>query len=289
MQRRAILLAALALAPCLGAGDARAQTGGIEYAPGPWLKARGFSVSPASIAPGATLRIRFRVDGKPRWFRARIDLVPEGGGKAAARLKLGKRATGRRLVERWRPEVLAPGRYVARLRARTLGRSGSGRRRARVSQASEVEVVAPTVSAASGVFPVGGPYTLGGDEARFGAGRSGHSHQGHDIFATEGTPVVAPRAGFIHWRAYQAEGAGLYLVLRGDDGRDYVFMHLRNGSVLVDKGGRVNAGQQLADVGETGRASGPHLHFEIWPDGWYAGDGSAPIDPLPDLLVWADG
>jgi murein DD-endopeptidase MepM/ murein hydrolase activator NlpD len=185
--------------------------------------------------------------------------------------------------------VLAPGRYVARLRARTLGRGGSGRRRARVSQASEVEVVAPTVSAASGVFPVGGPYTLGGDEARFGAGRSGHSHQGHDIFATEGTPVVAPRAGFIHWRAYQAEGAGLYLVLRGDDGRDYVFMHLRNGSVLVDKGGRVNAGQQLADVGETGRASGPHLHFEIWPDGWYAGDGSAPIDPLPDLLVWADG
>jgi murein DD-endopeptidase MepM/ murein hydrolase activator NlpD len=64
-------------------------------------------------------------------------------------------------------------------------------------------------------------------------------------------------------------------------------MHLRDGSLLVSKGAKVAAGQQLAAVGDTGRAEGYHLHFEIWPDGWYAGGGSAPIDPLPDLLAWA--
>jgi murein DD-endopeptidase MepM/ murein hydrolase activator NlpD len=142
------------------------------------------------------------------------------------------------------------------------------------------------VVASSGVFPVQGTYTLGGNDAKFGAGRTGHSHQGQDILAASGTPVVSPRAGFVHWRAFQRDGAGHYVVVRGDDGRDYVFMHLLDGSVAVQKGQAVTAGQQLGAVGSTGRSSGPHLHFEIWPDGWYA-EGSKPIDPLPDLLAWA--
>jgi murein DD-endopeptidase MepM/ murein hydrolase activator NlpD len=210
----------------------------------------------------------------------RVDLVPEAGGRSAASLRLGRRPTGRDLSATWEPE-LAPGRYTARLRA-----TAARRRRARLSRRSAVEVVAPTVAASTGVFPVQGPYTFGGKQSVFGAPRRGHAHQGHDIFAAEGTPVVAPRAGSVSWRAYQAKGAGHYLVIRGDDGRDYVFMHLQDGSLLVEKGQAVAAGQPIAAVGETGRAEGPHLHFEIWPDGWWA-DGSNPIDPLPDLLAWA--
>jgi murein DD-endopeptidase MepM/ murein hydrolase activator NlpD len=122
---------------------------------------------------------------------------------------------------------------------------------------------------------------------RFGAMRDGHSHQGQDIAAAAGLPVVAPRAGFISWRAYQADGAGYYLVLHADDGRDMVFMHLQGGSVLVQKGQGVAAGERLASVGASGHADGPHLHFEIWPDGWYASKQSKPVDPLPDLLAWA--
>jgi murein DD-endopeptidase MepM/ murein hydrolase activator NlpD len=49
----------------------------------------------------------------------------------------------------------------------------------------------------------------------------------------------------------------------------------------------VTAGQQIAAVGNSGASSGPHLHFEIWPDGWYSSKQSKPIDPLPDLLAWA--
>ena len=56
-------------------------------------------------------------------------------------------------------------------------------------------------------------------------------------------------------------------------------MHLLDGSITVTKGAAVAAGQVFAQVGQTGHATAPHLHFEIWPDGWYASDASQPIDP----------
>jgi murein DD-endopeptidase MepM/ murein hydrolase activator NlpD len=268
----AVVLAAAVAAP------AQAQTGGVEYVKAP---PQQFSVTPASIAPGDTLTIRYRIGGPPRGVRVRADLVPEAGGRPAASLALGRHRSGKLGSATWRPR-LAPGRYTARLRATTLDPG-----RARTSQHLVVEIVAPPVTASSGVFPVKGSYSLGGADARFGAGRTGHTHQGQDIIAAAGTPVVSPRAGFVGWRAYQRDGAGHYVVVRGDDTRDYVFMHLQDGSVAVQKGQAVSAGQQLGAVGSTGRSDGPHLHFEIWPQGWYSSKASKPIDPLPDLLAWA--
>jgi murein DD-endopeptidase MepM/ murein hydrolase activator NlpD len=273
--RRSLVLAA-AIAAAVAA-PAQAQTGGTEFVAVP---SDSFSVSPASIAPGATVTIEYRIGGRPRRVRVRVDLIPEAGGRPAATLHLGRERTGRLRSATWRPK-LVPGRYTARLRATTLNRRG-----ARTSQNLALEIVAPPVTASTGVFPVQGPYSLGGEGARFGAKRTGHSHQGQDILAAAGTPVVSPRAGFVAWRAFQKGGAGHYVVVGGDDGRDYVFMHFQDGSVLVQKGQAVAAGQQLGAVGSTGASSGPHLHFEIWPDGWYE-EGSQPIDPLPDLLAWA--
>ena len=275
MRRSLVLAAAIAAA---FAAPASAQTGGAEYAPAP---ADAFSVEPTSIVPGAAVTIRYRIGGRPRRVRVRVDLVPEAGGRPAATLHLGRQRTGVERKATWHPE-LAAGRYVARLRATTLKRHG-----ARTSQNLAVEVVAPPVTASAGVFPVQGTYSFGGDDARFGALRTGHVHQGQDIIAAAGTPVVSPRAGFVAWRAFQQGGAGHYVVVRGDDARDYVFMHFQDGSVLVQKGQAVAAGQQLGAVGSTGASTGPHLHFEIWPQGWYSSKASQPIDPLPDLLAWA--
>jgi murein DD-endopeptidase MepM/ murein hydrolase activator NlpD len=83
---------------------------------------------------------------------------------------------------------------------------------------------------------------------------------------------------------YQAKGAGHYVVIAGAD-YDYVFMHLSSGSTVVREGQLVRTGQRVADVGSTGESSGPHLHFEIWAGGWYA--GGHPIDPLPLLEAWS--
>ncbi|HMJ01574.1 MAG TPA: M23 family metallopeptidase [Conexibacter sp.] len=145
----------------------------------------------------------------------------------------------------------------------------------------------PVVTTVAGTFPVQGTFSFGGDDARFGAGRPGHRHQGQDVVAPSGTPLVAPVAGSVTWKANQPGGAGIYLVVRGAaDQRDYVFMHIKRGTVLVTPGTAVVAGQQLAQVGATGAASGPHLHFEIWVGGWWE-RGGMPVDPLPQLQRWA--
>ena len=137
------------------------------------------------------------------------------------------------------------------------------------------------------VFPVVGPFDFGGAGARFGAPRVGHVHEGHDIGAAAGTPVVAPSAGTITSTSFQARGAGEYVVLDAVDGRDYFFAHCLRGSTAVAAGAAVAAGQALCQVGATGTTSGAtHLHFEIWQVGWRV-PGGFPIDPLPELRAWA--
>ena len=51
-------------------------------------------------------------------------------------------------------------------------------------------------------------------------------------------------------------------------------------------GQAVAAGQQLCRVGQTGDATGPHLHFEIWIGGWRRDKASVPVDPLAQLQAW---
>jgi murein DD-endopeptidase MepM/ murein hydrolase activator NlpD len=257
------------------------------------LTASEFSATPATLQPGgAPVRFAYRIDGAARRVRVRIDVLRVDSGVLARRIRLGWKPTGVRRVYRWRlrSAELAPGEYVARLHASdgaggTLVRTASASGRSSLSVAAPPPPVAP-VTVGSGLFPVQGPYDFGGDDARFGAARDGHVHQGQDIMAAEGTPIVSPLAGYVRWKAYQASGAGHYLVIRGDDGRDYVFMHLVSGSIPVGKEDPVTAGMQIGQVGTTGDAQGAHLHFEIWPDGWYD-EGSAPVDPRPQLDAWA--
>lgn len=152
------------------------------------------------------------------------------------------------------------------------------------ARAGEPPLVADSFRFLDHKFPVRGRHDYGQEMAAFGAGRSGHSHQGHDVFAACGTPVVAARGGKVRWKAFQSR-AGNYLVIDGDGtDTDYAYMHLQ-GPALVDKGEQVVTGQRLGNVGDTGVASGCHLHFELWSGpGWY--EGGSPFDPLPFLKAW---
>jgi murein DD-endopeptidase MepM/ murein hydrolase activator NlpD len=234
-----------------------------------------------------------RLSGSPKKARMRVELVRSGARRASATLDLGWRRVGRTIRRSWKPR-LGAGAYVARVHAvdgtgRTLKRTATASGKQAVTVAIATPPPTPPAPATgTGIFPVQGAYTFGGADARFGAKRDGHTHQGQDVVAAEGTPLVSPVAGTVYWRAVQPSGAGHYLVIRGSDGVDYVFMHLVAGSELVAKGDPVAAGQRIGLVGSTGDSSGPHLHFEIWPDGWYA-KGSQPIDPLPTLQAWAGG
>ncbi|HKH22755.1 MAG TPA: peptidoglycan DD-metalloendopeptidase family protein [Solirubrobacterales bacterium] len=134
-------------------------------------------------------------------------------------------------------------------------------------------------------FPLPGPHTYGGADARFGAPRSGHTHQGQDLSAACGEKLYVSETGEVKVNAYQASGAGYYVVIHGAiTGTDFVYMHLKVGS-WAPAGMSVYAGQQIGKVGATGDAQGCHLHFERWSaPGWYV--GGAPYDPLPELQYW---
>lgn len=108
----------------------------------------------------------------------------------------------------------------------------------------------------------------------FGVARGGgRSHEGIDMVATRGTPVVAPVAGVLR-RNDQPRG-GIALYLRGDDGLTYYFAHLDG---VAARDGRVRLGQHIGSVGDTGNAQGGpvHLHFEII-------NQRGPRNPYPEL------
>ena len=134
------------------------------------------------------------------------------------------------------------------------------------------------------VFPIKGAHNYGQSGARFGAGRTGRSHQGQDVMAKCGTKLVAARGGIVKVSGYHS-AAGNYVVIdnEGDD-QDFSYMHMRD-TPMVDKGERVYSNQQIGVVGSTGSSTACHLHFEMWTaPGWY--DGGDPVDPLAALQAW---
>lgn len=132
------------------------------------------------------------------------------------------------------------------------------------------------------VFPIRGRHSYGTSINRFGAPRSGHTHQGQDVLAAAGTPLVAARGGRVTHRSFQG-AAGYYVVIAADDGTDHVYMHLQ-GPARVSPGERVQAGEPIGRVGQSGDATAPHLHFEVWTAHWY--DGGHALDPLARLRAW---
>ena len=90
--------------------------------------------------------------------------------------------------------------------------------------------------------------------------RDGRRHDGIDISAKNGTPIEASAAGKVVY-AGQMRGYGNLILLRHKDNMFTAYSH--NSVNKVKKGQMVKQGQVIGKVGHTGRASGPHLHFEI--------------------------
>jgi murein DD-endopeptidase MepM/ murein hydrolase activator NlpD len=117
---------------------------------------------------------------------------------------------------------------------------------------------------------------LGTTSSCYGS-RWGVTHYGVDIAAPIGTPVYAATGGVVQ-RAGTATGFGYAVYIRGDDGAVTVYGHVNQ--YFVQAGERVAAGERIAEVGNRGQSTGPHLHFEVHPSGaMYGGQ----IDPVPWL------
>jgi murein DD-endopeptidase MepM/ murein hydrolase activator NlpD len=106
--------------------------------------------------------------------------------------------------------------------------------------------------------------------------RWGRMHKGIDIAGPIGTPIVAAAGGEVVTAGWNSGGYGNLVKLKHYDGSITVYAH--NSKILVRRGQTVNQGQQIAAMGSTGYSTGPHLHFEIHPQGDRAAN---PIAFLP--------
>jgi murein DD-endopeptidase MepM/ murein hydrolase activator NlpD len=134
--------------------------------------------------------------------------------------------------------------------------------------------------AGGGICPIKGPVRIG---QGWGVPRDGgrRRHQGIDLLAPAGTPLVAVTSGRIIRLSNLDRGrGGISLWLRDARGTAYYYAH--NQHNLVRLGQQVQAGQLLARVGATGNAKGgpPHLHFQIHPG------GGRPVSPDAVVRRW---
>jgi murein DD-endopeptidase MepM/ murein hydrolase activator NlpD len=280
------------------------QAGGSQYGV-PASVARpelSYMTLPSTAAAGRPPRIVLElVEPHTASVYVRVLLIDLHSRRTVLSAQMGWVRTSHRFAVVWpHGAQLGAGTYRVTVSAHDA-HNGNILRNARISGEATLAVTAPPVAPApapeagvptpaqtvadGAVFPVRGPHNFGGPENRFGAPRAGHVHEGQDVLTAEGTPDVVPLAGTIVTTANQPEGAGYYVVEHTLIGFDFMFAHCEASSFAVEKGQSVAAGQQICLAGQTGDATAPHLHFEMWVGGWQAAGGH-PIDPLPYLEAW---
>nr|WP_246140331.1 peptidoglycan DD-metalloendopeptidase family protein [Euhalothece natronophila] len=119
------------------------------------------------------------------------------------------------------------------------------------------------------IWPAEGVFTSGYGQ------RWGRMHRGIDIAGPIGTPILAAAPGEVIFAGWNNGGFGKLVKLKHPD--ETVTLYAHNNRILVQKGQEVDQGEQIAEMGTTGRSTGPHLHFEIHPHEQGA------VDPLAHL------
>jgi murein DD-endopeptidase MepM/ murein hydrolase activator NlpD len=147
--------------------------------------------------------------------------------------------------------------------------------------------ITPKLTAGGYVFPVYGPSSF---VDTFGALRgdvSGGWHHGDDIFAPLGAPLLAVASGTVFSVGWNKVG-GNRLWLRDGQGNLFYYAHLSAFSPLAVNGSKVNAGDVVGFVGNTGDAQGTpfHLHFEVHPVGLLGLGYDGAVNPTSYLLAW---
>jgi murein DD-endopeptidase MepM/ murein hydrolase activator NlpD len=225
--------------------------------------ARGLGITPGALAEMNGIAVSTPLSV------GQVLIVPAPAGKGAA-APSPSTAPVASDVESADSHVLPPALAAA---FDTAGRRGPGRIESSVLGAMPPSQVAkaPVASLHRGSGQLQWPLR-GVLYARFG--RKGKSpHDGIDLAAPAGTPVRTAGEGSVLFAGPQ-QGYGLLVIVEHAHGLVTVYAHNRD--LRVRTGQQIREGQVIATVGESGKTSGPHLHFEVRQDG-------APVDPLEIL------
>ncbi|WP_132877392.1 M23 family metallopeptidase [Tamaricihabitans halophyticus] len=187
-----------------------------------------------------------------------VVLGADGDGTAEAR-KLAEttQVTAERQAREAEAARAAAAEAARKAREAREAREAAAREAERAEQAAE-QPQQPQVAAGGTVAPAQGTFTSG-----FGA-RWGASHMGIDIANSLGTPIVAASGGTVI-EAGPASGFGNWVRIQLDDGTVHVYGHMA--VYDVSAGQRVEAGEKIAEIGNEGQSTGPHVHFEVWQNG----------------------
>jgi murein DD-endopeptidase MepM/ murein hydrolase activator NlpD len=275
-------IAAVALAlPALGSGASEREAPGAARSavPGALVAAAAaapsFQVVGGKVSPrrayfaGRPVRIAFAIEAATA-LTLQVDVVREATRNPVRRFELAAVAPGIGQNLEWDGltgggDVAPNGSYRVRVRAP----DGTARNAGRLTLHGHI-------------FPIRGRHADRGPIGAFGVGRSGgRTHEGFDVNAACGTPLVAARGGTVVRADYDPVLYGNVVIIRGErTRRDYWYAHLKH-AARVHVGDHVRTGQRIGSVGATGNARtiGCHLHFEIHSRG-------KPIDPAPELHAW---
>ncbi len=216
------------------------------------------NADPEKVIAGSKKAV-FKFETGGRVGDLRVKAVKKGNGKIAKIWSKPGVEPGDKQSITWGAKN-ANGRYF--FRVETADGEGLARKHARGDR--EVQV-------SDGMFPVRGKHQYWDG---FGAGRG---HQGQDVGAKCGTPLVAAQAGKVMYRGMDSGGYGNYLVINvaGQKNAE-VYGHLKR-KAKVSRGDDVATGESIGQVGETGNAVGCHLHFEYWKGKWPGGSASKTV------------
>jgi murein DD-endopeptidase MepM/ murein hydrolase activator NlpD len=195
----------------------------------------------------------------------------------AAEVELLRLQGARDAYQAWQEQKAAEEAAAAAAARRAEEEAAAAAAAAREAARSQSSGSGSSSAAGSGSSGGSGPYvkpTSGRTSSCYGW-RWGALHGGVDIAAPIGTPIYAAHSGVVA-RAGTATGFGYAVYIRGDDGAVSVYGHVNE--YYVRAGERVVAGELIAEVGNRGQSTGPHLHFEVHPGGAMYG-GQA--DPVP--------
>ena len=264
---RAIAAAALAAGVIGGLAPA-----GTAAPTGAGFELRSARQSPHHALFDGQRRIKVRYSfGAARRLDLVIRVVHAGSGHPVRRWLVHDVAPGRRHEQRWdgrRGDGGVPSDGAYEFRIGPVGHRGEPAGRFEFHDH---------------VFPVAGSHTYGDP---FGDPRSGgRIHEGQDVPAACGTPLVAARGGRVQAEGYSDALYGYWVLIDGRGARtDYFYAHLQAPSPRGE-GDRIRTGQRIGWVGKTGNARSEfcQLHFELWPSGYHHG---GPIDPAPAMHDW---
>src|SRR5690606_3040446 len=169
-----------------------------------------------------------------------------------------------------------------RLAKEAAARKAEAQRQAASASAPAATVTQASVSSKAGsstfILPSTGRFTSGFGGRDIGAGAE--SHLGMDIANSPGTPIVAAASGMVSYAGNMGGYGNVVILTHSINGQTHATVYGHMSSINVSVGQSVGQGQQVGGMGNTGRSTGTHLHFEIHVGPWNGARSNA-VNPAP--------